>query len=349
MDGLKIGQRIIGPGHPTFLIAEMSGNHNGSLSRAEDIVRAAADSGADAIKLQTYTADTMTIDHDGPGFRLTGGTLWDGQTLYQLYREAATPWAWTPRLMALADSLGLLCFSSPFDSSAVQFLDKLGVPLFKVASQELVDLPLIRSIAKTGKPAIMSTGLASLGEVDEAVEAWRAESDASIALLKCTSAYPAPPDEAHLRTIPHLAETFRVVPGLSDHTLGTTVPVAAVALGACIIEKHFTLSRADPGPDRAFSLEPAEFRQMVDAVRTVEKALGTISYQVTKEESLSSPYRRSLYIVADVKAGEQLTPYNVRSIRPAYGLAPKHFDTVVGRVARADIARGTPLSWGLVD
>jgi pseudaminic acid synthase len=345
---LLIGDRRVAAGEPVYLIAEMSGNHNGSLARAEDIVRAAADSGADAVKLQTYTADTMTIDHDGPGFVLSGGTLWDGRTLHALYREAMTPWEWTERLMTLSDSLGLQCFSTPFDVSAVSFLDALDVPVFKVASLELVDIPLIRAIAATGRPAIMSTGMSSLAEVDDAVRAWRGGTPAGLSLLKCTSAYPAPPEEAHLRTIPHLAETFDVVPGLSDHTLGTAVPVGAVALGACVIEKHFTLSRQDPGPDRAFSLEPAEFRQMVDAVRTVEKALGRVDYSVTAEESRSSPYRRSLYAVADIAAGERLTLANVRSIRPAHGLLPKHLDVVLGRVATRPIPRGTPLSWELI-
>ncbi|HEY8995233.1 MAG TPA: pseudaminic acid synthase [Lacunisphaera sp.] len=340
--------RAIGPGHPVYVIAEMSANHNQDFAQAAAIVQAAKNAGADAIKLQTYTPDTMTLDLRTPVFQIGRGTIWEGRNLHELYGEAFTPWDWQPRLKQLAEELGLHCFSTPFDFTAVDFLERMEVPAHKIASFELVDLPLIRRVAETGKPVIMSTGMASLAEIDEAVRAFRAAGGTQLALLKCTSAYPSPAAEMHLRTIPHLAEAFGVPSGLSDHTLGTAVPVAAVALGACIIEKHFTLSRTEPGPDSAFSLEPAEFKAMVDAIRTTEQALGAVSYHMSTKEEASRVFRRSLFIVQDVKAGELLTETNVRSIRPGYGLPPKHWDNVVGRRAACDIARGTPLDWKLI-
>jgi pseudaminic acid synthase len=344
---IEIGGRKIGPGHPTYIIAEMSANHNQDFEQAVIILEAAKVAGADAIKLQTYTADTLTIDCDNEYFRIKG-TLWNGRTLYELYGEASTPWEWQPRLKELAERLGLDLFSTPFDQGAINFLEQMQVPAHKIASFECVDLPLLEKIAQTRKPIIMSTGMATLAEIDEAVRTLRLAGGNQLALLKCTSAYPASPEEMNLRTIPHLAEEFGLPVGLSDHTLGIAVPVAAVALGACIIEKHFTLSRDVPGPDSAFSLEPNEFKAMVDAVRTVEKALGAVHYGVSESESGSRVFRRSLFVVQDVKAGETLTLENVRSIRPGHGLPPKHLRDVVGKRATRDVKRGTPLDWGLI-
>lgn len=345
---LTINGREIGPGRPAYIIAEMSANHNHDFAQAAAIVEAAKQAGADAIKLQTYRPDTLTIDARTPAFQLGRGTIWEGKNLYDLYGEAYTPWDWQPRLKELAEKLGMDCFSTPFDFTAVDFLEAMRVSAHKIASFELVDLPLIRRVAQTGKPVIMSTGMASLEEIDEAVRAFRGAGGRDLALLKCTSAYPSPAAEMNLRTIPHLSEAFGVVTGLSDHTLGTAVPVAAVALGACIVEKHFTLSRATPGPDSAFSLEPAEFRSMVDAVRTAEQALGRVSYEVSEKEQASRVFRRSLFVVEDVPAGAPLTERNVRCIRPGHGMHPRHLPAVLGRVARQAIARGTPLDWSLI-
>ena len=344
---IEINARRIGPGYPTYIVAEMSANHNQSFEQAIKIVEAAKEAGADAIKIQTYTPDTITIDCDNEYFRVKG-TLWDGRTLYDLYGEAYTPWDWQPKLMEIATNLGLDLFSSPFDATAVDFLEDMRVPVYKVASFENVDIPLLRTIARTGKPVIMSTGMATLAEIDEAVQTLRAAGTEQLALLKCTSAYPSLPEEMNLRTIPHLAEAFGLPVGLSDHTLGAAVPVAAVALGACIVEKHFALSRAVPGPDSAFSLEPHEFKAMVDAVRTVEKALGTVHYGVSEREAASRAFRRSLFVVQDMRAGEIFSEENVRSIRPAYGLHTRHLSEVLGRTAKQDIKRGTPLDWKLV-
>lgn len=346
--GFKIGRRSIGAGHPAYVIAEMSANHNQNFDRAVEIVKAAKAAGADAVKLQTYSPDAHTIDSGNPAFTISGGTAWDGRTLYGLYGAAYMPWDWQPKLQVVAGELGLDLFSAPVDETSLRFLETMNVPAHKIASFELVDLPLVRRVAHTGKPVIMSTGMASLAEIDEAVRAFREAGGTQLALLKCTSAYPSPPEAMHLRTIPHLAEAFGVPAGLSDHTLGIAVPVAAVALGACIVEKHFTLSRAEPGPDSAFSLEPAEFKAMVEAIRTTEQALGTVSYRMTAKEEASRVFRRSLFVVKDVKAGELLTPDNVRSIRPGYGLPPKHWENVIGRHAACDIGRGTPLDWKLI-
>jgi pseudaminic acid synthase len=348
MTAIQINQRRIGPGEPVFVMAEISANHNHKFEQALRIVEVAKEAGADAVKLQTYTADTITIASDAEPFRIGGGTLWDGKTLHELYREAYTPWEWQPKLKRAAEALGMQCFSSAFDESAVDFLEKMDVPAHKIASFELVDLPLIQKMAATGKPLIMSTGMATLEEIAEAV-AMACDSGAKqIALLKCTSAYPARPEEMNLRTIPELERRFGVPVGLSDHTLGISVPVAAVSLGACIIEKHLTLSRADDGPDSAFSLEPAEFRAMVDAVRTAEKALGEVHFGVNENESRSRIFRRSLFVVHDMKRGESFTTENVRSIRPANGLHTRHLGEVLGKTASRNIARGTPLSWELV-
>ena len=347
MPSIEIAGRRIGPGEPTYIVAEMSANHNQDFEQAVQILRAASAAGADAVKLQTYTADTLTIPCDNPYFRVEG-TLWAGRTLHDLYAEASTPWEWQPKLKEIAEGLGLALFSTPFDATAVDFLEDMGVPAYKIASFEVVDLPLIRRVARTGKPIIMSTGMATLAEIDEAVHAIREEGATQLALLKCTSAYPAAPDEMNIRTIPHLAAAFGLPAGLSDHTLGIAVPVAAIALGACIVEKHFALSRATPGPDSAFSLEPAEFTAMVDAIRVAERALGTVRHDPTEQEMASRLYRRSLFVVKDVKAGDIFTEDNVRSIRPGHGLAPKFTPDVLGRRARCDIARGTPLTWSLI-
>ena len=344
---IVIAGREIGPGRPAYLIAEMSANHGGRYEDAVALVHAAKESGADAVKLQTYTADTLTLDVDAPEFR-AAGELWRGRSLYSLYQEAYTPWDWQPKLAAVAAEIGIGLFSSPFDPTAVDFLEGMDCPAYKIASFELVDLPLIRKAAGTGKPLIMSTGMATLAEIDAAVGAARSAGAAGVSLLKCTSAYPASPAEANLRTIPHLAAAFGVPAGLSDHTLGTAVPVAAVALGATVIEKHFTLSRDRPGPDSAFSLEPAEFRQMVDAVRVAEASLGAVRYGTTEGSESSRKSRRSLYVTRDVRKGERFTTENVRSVRPGFGLPPDEIGRATGRVAAEDIVAGTALSWALL-
>jgi pseudaminic acid synthase len=341
---ISIQGRCLGSGQPAYIIAEMSANHGQNFDKAVQLVRAAKDAGANAIKLQTYTPDTLTIDSHRPEFLIGKGSIWEGRNLYELYQEAFTPWEWQPKLKTVAEDLGLHCFSTPFDNSAVDFLEKMNVPAHKIASFELVDTGLLRKVAATGKPVIMSTGMATLAEIDEAVRTLRQAGCTQLALLKCTSAYPAPPGEMNLRTIPHLAEAFGVPVGLSDHTLGIAAPVAAVSLGACIIEKHFTLYRSDGGPDAAFSLEPAEFKAMVQAVREAEQALGTVSYKPTPNELANRAFRRSLFVVKDMRAGEVFTEENVRSIRPEHGLSPKHWTEIVGRRAARDIARGTPLS-----
>lgn len=342
---MRIGRNEIGPGRPTYIIAEMSANHGHDFQRAVQIIRAAKEAGADAVKLQTYTPDTITFPSDSEPFRVGGGTLWDGRTLHELYAEAHTPWEWHPKLKEAADEIGIDLFSTPFDFTAVDFLESIGAPAYKAAAAEIVDIPLLRKIAQTGKPMIISTGMATLAEIAEAVDAVRAAGASQIALLRTSSAYPAPPDEMDLRTIPHMAEAFGVPAGLSDHTLELAVPVAAVALGAAIIEKHLTLSRELGGPDSAFSLEPDEFKEMVRAVRTTEKALGRVRYGPTPSEAASLPFRRSLFVVKDVKAGEAFTEENVRSIRPAAGLHPRCLEAVIGRRATRDLAAGTPLKW----
>src|SRR5271166_3442041 len=325
---MRIGRRNVGPEYPVYIVAELSANHNRSFEDAVRIVRAAKEAGTDAVKLQTYTPDTITISSDREEFRIGGGTIWDGRTLHDLYAEAYTPWDWQPRLKKLADDLGMDLFSSAFDATAVDFLEEMGVPAHKVASFELVDIPLIQKMARTGKPLIVSTGMATVEEIEEAVERARQAGATQIALLKCTNAYPAAAEEMNLRTIPELSRRFAVPVGLSDHTMGIAVPVAAVALGACIIEKHLTLSRATPGPDSAFSLEPQEFRAMVDAVRTAEKALGEVRFGLSEKEEASRVFRRSLFVVKDVKQGETFNTFNVRSIRPGHGLHPRHLTEV---------------------
>lgn len=345
----KTGNRIIDENHPVYIIAELSANHNQDFNQAVQLIKAAKEAGADAIKLQTYTPDTMTIDCDNEYFRIGKGTIWEGKTLYQLYKEAYTPWEWQPKLKEIANELGKDLFSTPFDKTAVDFLEKMDVPAYKIASFELVDIPLIQYVAQTGKPMIISTGMATLAEIDEAVTAAREAGCKELALLKCTSTYPAKPEEMNLRTIPHMAEAFDVSVGLSDHTLGIAVPVAAVTLGACIIEKHFTLSRSTPGPDSAFSLEPHEFKAMVEAIRMTEKALGKVSYEVTEHEAASCVFRRSLFVVKDIKVGNIFTEENARSIRPGYGLAPKFLREIIGKKASFDVKKGTPISWNIIN
>lgn len=344
MRHISIQGRKIGEGYPIYIVAEMSANHNQDFNRAVKIVEAAKKAGADAVKLQTYTPDTLTIDCANEYFRIRG-TVWEGRTLYDLYGEAYTPWEWQPELKKIANDLGMDLFSSPFDPTAVDFLESMDVPAYKIASFEVVDLPLLRRIAKTGKPIIMSTGMATLREIDEAVSAIREAGGDEIALLKCTSSYPAPPEDANLRTIIHMAEAFDLPVGLSDHTLGIAVPVAAAATGACIVEKHFTLSRSPGGPDSSFSLEPDEFKVMVDSVKMAEKSLGRVYYGLSKKELESRVFRRSLFAVKDIRAGEELTSENIRSIRPAHGLSTRYYDSVVGKSAATDIRRGTPLEW----
>jgi len=348
MNCITINNRVIGPGHPTYIVAEMSANHNQKFEQAVKIIEAAKKAGADAIKLQTYTPDTITIDCDNEYFRIKG-TLWDGRTLHDLYAEAYTPWEWQPKLKEITDKLGIDLFSSPFDPTSVDFLEKMDVAAYKVASSEVVDLPLLQKIAATGRPVIMSTGMATLGEIDAAVQVIRKFGSNQLGLLKCTSAYPAPPEEMNLRTIPHLAKAFGALVGLSDHTLGIEVSVAAIALGACIIEKHFTLSRDEPGPDSAFSVEPNEFKTMVEAVRTVEKAIGQVKYGASEREKISRMFRRSLFVVENVRTGEEFTETNIRSIRPGHGLLPGLLDKVIGRRARCDLKKGTPLRWDMIE
>ena len=344
---IEINGRRIGPGHPAYVIAEMSANHGQSFDQAVKILEAAKRSGADAVKLQTYTPDTLTINCNNRYFRIQG-TPWHDRTLYDLYGEAFMAWEWQPKLKRVANEIGLDLFSTPFDDSAVEFLEAMNVPAHKIASFENCDIALLRKVAGTGKPMIVSTGIATLAEIDEMVRTIREAGGEQLALLKCTSAYPALPEEMNLRTIPHLAQAFGLPVGLSDHTLSAVVPVAAVTLGASIIEKHFTLSRGIGGPDSAFSLEPHEFKEMVEAVRTTDKVLGQVHYGVSQDEAKSRVFRRSLFVVADIKAGEIFTRHNIRSIRPGHGMHTRYLDKILGRTATRDISRGTPMSWELV-
>ena len=344
----KINGRAIGPAHPPYIIAELSANHNGVLARALDTIDAAARAGADAIKLQTYTADTMTIDCDRPEFLIKGG-LWDGYKLYDLYKWAETPFEWHQAMFEHARMRGITVFSTPFDETAVDLLESLDAPAYKVASFEVTDLSLIRYIAGTGKPMIMSTGMASEIEIEEAVSTAREAGCKNLVLLHCISSYPAPMDQANLRQMAELARRFGTIPGLSDHTLGTTASVAAVALGACVIEKHFTLSRADKGPDSEFSIEPAEFEKLCQDTCDVWSALGKVGYQRQPAEEGSKVFRRSVYFVRDLAAGTVVTSDDIRRIRPGMGLAPKHIDTLIGKRLKVGITRGTATSWDLFD
>jgi N-acetylneuraminate synthase len=345
---VRIGSRLVGPGEPTYVIAEISANHGQSYNRALELVHIAKDAGADAVKLQTYTADTLTIDADLPPFRIKEGTLWSGRKLHDLYAEAFTPWEWQPRLKAEADALGIHLFSTPFDATAVEFLEAIDPPAHKIASFELVDHALIAKVASTGRPMIMSTGMATTEEIDAAVEVARSAGAGGLVLLRCNSAYPANAAEMDLRTIPDMVERWNVPVGLSDHTLGSTSAITAVVLGACVVEKHITFSRSEPGPDAAFSLEPAEFSAFVGAVREAEASLGRVRYGPSPSERPSLAFRRSLFVVSDIAAGELFTTDNVRSIRPADGLSPADLPRVLARRAARAISRGTPLSWELI-
>ncbi len=344
-DEIVINGRKIGTGRPTYVIAELSANHCQDYGKAVKMIEAAKAAGADAVKLQTYTPDTMTVDSNAADFLHDRDSLWAGKSLYQLYQTAYTPWDWQPELKKLAASLDIDLFSSPFDETAVDFLEKMDVPAYKIASFEIVDIPLIEKAAATGKPLILSTGMAGKAEISEALAAARRAGAKQLVLLKCCSAYPAPAAAMHLRTIPDMHARFSVPVGLSDHTRGIEVAIAAVALGACIIEKHFTLDRSETSPDAAFSLEPGEFRELVSTLRKTEEALGTIHYGPTERETESLKFRRSLFAVEDIPAGARLTEQNVRSLRPASGLPPKDFRKIIGRRAKRLLPKGTPLQW----
>jgi pseudaminic acid synthase len=348
MQAIEIAGRAVGPTHPTLVIAELSANHNHDLAVALQTIDAAAECGADAIKLQTYTADTLTIDSDAEPFQVRGGTAWDGKTLYELYSEASTPWEWHRELFERARSVGLICFSTPFDPTAVDLLESLDTPAYKVASMEIVDTPLIELVASKGKPVIISTGIATLDEISAAVEACRRVGNHQVVLLHCTSGYPTPIGELNLRTITDLRERFDVPIGLSDHTLTHTAAVVSTALGSCVVEKHFILDRGQGGPDSSFSLEPAQFAEMVRQIRAAEEALGTVSYELAPSARVSRSHARSLFVVAEVRAGDEITAQNVRSIRPADGLPPASISAVIGERFARDAAPGTPLSWDLV-
>lgn len=346
---IKLGTHIISKDSPTFIVAEMSANHNMDYNRAVEILHAAKEAGADAVKIQTYTADTITLNSDASCFQITQGTLWDGITLHKLYETAYTPWEWQDKLKEIAEGLGLEFFSSPFDFSSVDFLEKINVPAYKVASFEITDIPLIRKIAALGKPVIMATGVARLTDIELALRTCREAGNEDIILLKCTSAYPTPYKDVNLRTIPSMAETFDCITGLSDHTMGAAVPGAAVALGAKMVEKHLTLKRADGGADSAFSMEPQEFKEMVDNIRIIEQSLGKVTYDLTPAQEREREHSRSLFIARDMKAGETFTPENLRSIRPANGLHTKYYEDLLGKKIRTDAKMGTPMSWSLVD
>lgn len=345
---IRIGDKIISDNSPAFIVAEMSGNHNMEYDRAVEIIKAAKEAGADAVKIQTYTADTITLDCDDPCFQITQGTLWDGVTLHRLYETAYTPWEWQPRLQKVAQDLGLLLFSSPFDFTSVDFLEEMDVPAYKVASFEITDIPLIRKIARLGKPVILATGIARLADIELAVRTCREEGNEQVILLKCCSAYPTPYEDVNLRTIPSMRETFDCLTGLSDHTMGFAVATGAVALGARMVEKHMTLRRSDGGPDAAFSMEPQEFKEMVDNIRIVEKALGKVSYDLSDKQLREREHSRSLFIAKDMKAGEVFTPENLRSVRPADGLHTMYYEQLLGRRIARDARLGTPMSWELV-
>ena len=345
----KIGTRTISAASPTFIVAEISANHNQDFGRAIEIIHAAKEAGADAVKLQTYTADTITIDCDDPCFQINEGTIWDGTTLYKLYQEAYTPWEWQPKLMEEANRLGMECFSSPFDFTSVDFLEEMNVPAYKIASYEINDIPLIRKIARLHKPIIFATGIAYPEDIERALAVCKEEGNEDIILLKCVSSYPTPYEAVNLNIIPTLAKTYDCLSGISDHTMGTVVSTGAVALGAKMIEKHFTLSRADGGPDSAFSMEPEEFAKMVSDVRILEKALGSSKYVLTDTQKLEHGGSRSLFVVKDIAPGEILTPENIRSIRPGCGLHTMHYEEILGKKAKTALRKGTPLSWDLID
>ncbi|MBQ8877101.1 MAG: pseudaminic acid synthase [Lachnospiraceae bacterium] len=345
----KIGQRCISETSPTFIVAEISANHNQDYSRAVEIIHAAKEAGADAVKLQTYTADTITIDCDDECFQINEGTIWDGTTLYKLYQEAYTPWEWQPKLMEEANKLGLECFSSPFDFSSVDFLEEMKVPAYKIASYEINDIPLIRKIAKLHKPMIFATGIAYPEDIQRALSVCKEEGNEDVILLKCVSSYPTPYEAVNLRVIPTLAKTYDCLAGISDHTMGSIVSAGAIPLGAKMVEKHMTLRRADGGPDSAFSMEPEEFKKMVDEIRILEKALGSSEYVLTDTQKLEHEGSRSLFVVKDIAPGEILTPDNIRSIRPGNGLHTMYYEEILGKKAKGFLKKGTPLAWELID
>lgn len=341
---MKIGKRNIGEKHPVFIIAELSANHGQKYELAVETIKAMKKAGADAVKLQTYTPDTMTIDCDNKYFKITQGTVWDNKNFYDLYKDAYTPWEWHPKLKKLANELGLEFFSSPFDKSAVDFLDKLDAPAYKVASFEITDIPLIEYIAKKGKPVIFATGIAELADIKLAVQTCRKVGNNQIVILKCTSAYPAKIEEMNLRMIPDLQKRFKTIIGLSDHAMNNIVPITATALGAKVIEKHFILDRKMGGPDAGFSMEPLEFKQMVQAIRDTEQSLGTVNYQLSPKMKKSREFSRSLFVVKDIEPGEKISLENIRSIRPGFGLAPKYLPKILGKKVNCQLKRGTPFS-----
>lgn len=343
---IKIGGKDIG--EKTFIIAEMSANHLQNYDNAVRLIKVAKEAGADAIKLQTYTPDTITIDCDNEYFQIKQGTIWDGTTLYKLYQEAYTPWEWQPKLKKIAEDEGLICFSSPFDKTAVDFLEEINVPAYKISSFEINDIPFIEYIAAKGKPILMSTGIATLSDIQEALNACKRMGNEQTILLKCTSSYPASLEEVNLRTIPNMKETFNTIVGLSDHTLGTSVAIASVALGAKVVEKHLTLDRSLGGADAAFSMEPHEFKEMVEGIRAVEKALGVVTYDLTEKQKRSKEHSRSLFVVEEIKEGEKFTEENVKSIRPGYGMHTKYLKDIIGKKARVDVKKGMPMDWKLI-
>jgi len=349
MRNIKIAGSDIGEGYPVFVVAELSANHCGSIDTAIDTIKAMKPAGADAVKLQTYTPDTMTIDCDNEYFQIKHGTIWDGIGLYELYKEAYTQWEWHPILKKVADEIGLIFFSTPFDRTAVDFLETMNVPAYKVASLEITDTPLIEYIASKGKPVILSSGIANLFDISEAVDACKRVGNEQVIILKCTTEYPTSLENVNIKTIPNMMETFNKAVGISDHTLGISVPIAAVALGACMVEKHFILSKDLGGPDAVFSLDPQEFGSMVQSIRDVEKALGMVCYDMSEKTLKSKEFSRSLFVVQDMKKGDTFTCKNIRSIRPGYGLMPKYINGVIGQTARQDIKRGTPLTWKLLE
>lgn len=344
----KIGNRTVGENAPAFIVAELSANHNQDYHRAVEILHAAKEAGADAVKLQTYTADTITIDCDDECFQINEGTIWDGTTLYRLYQEAYTPWEWQPKLMEEANKLGMECFSSPFDFTSVDFLEEMNVPAYKIASYEINDIPLIRKIARLHKPMIFATGIAYPEDIERALTVCKEEENKDVILLKCVSSYPTPYEAVNLRVIPTLAKTYDCLTGISDHTMGTIVSAGAIPLGSKMVEKHLTLRRCDGGPDSAFSMEPEEFARMVKEIRILEKALGSSEYVLTDTQKLEHEGSRSLFVVQDIQSGEILTPENIRSIRPGNGLHTMYYEDVLGKYAKQFLKKGTPLSWDVI-
>lgn len=344
IDGKQIGEK-----HSVYTIAEMSANHMQSIERAKEIIKAAKDAGADAIKLQTYRPDTITVDCRGPEFMATPGSPWEGMNLFELYATAYTPWEWHKELFDYAKEVGITCFSSPFDLTAVDFLEELNAPAYKIASFEINDIPLIRKVAKTGKPVIISTGIAELSDIELALQTCMEEGNFQVILLKCVSEYPTPYEELNLKTITHMKETFDCVVGLSDHSMGNVVDVAGVVLGACVVEKHLTLRRADGGPDGSFSMEPEEFSEMIENIRNIEKAVGKVTYRLTEKQKKSKGRARSLYVVEDMKKGELFTEKNMKSIRPGYGLHTRYYEDILGKKATCDIKKGTAMKLSYVE